>query len=85
MKSLESRLQEFGVAADFPELREGRLLALVERWLRAEKADRVKRRAAQQGEGADGQVLQQPEWNNGWAPGRLASSFKHASNTVMRM
>ena len=78
-------MQEFAPAADFPELKEGRLLSLVERWLRFEKAERQKRRAAEPQLGADGGALQQAEWNNGWAPGRLASSFKHASNTVMRM
>lgn len=91
-----TKLQEFAPAANFPELEQGRLLSLVERWLRAEKAEQKKRRASrpaapqQQDSGSD--------WNNGWAPGRLTSTMKradggqavsgaipHGSNTVLRL
>lgn len=78
-------LQEFSPAFDFPELKQGQLLSLVERWLRAEKSERQERRAAQASKPSDDGKTALPEWNNGWAPGRLASSIKHASNTVMRM
>lgn len=89
-------LQEFAPAAHFEELAEGRLLSLVERWLRAEKAEQKQRRAAQ----PKGPRPQEAAagWNNGWAPGRLTSTLKqaaggqavsgalqHTSNTVLRM
>lgn len=79
------RLQEFAPATDFPELEQGQLLSLVERWLRAEKLERQKRNADKPEASPKTDKTALPEWNNGWAPGRLASSIKHASNAVMRM
>lgn len=78
-------LREFAPASEFPELKQGQLLSLVERWLRAEKSERQKRRAAKRTTSSVSDKAALPEWNNGWAPGRLASSIKHASNTVMRI
>lgn len=91
------RLRAFGPAAAFPELSQGRLLALVERWLREEarvaaaaRATQVAERAAAGGadaaaeeaaHAAEGQVA----WNNGFSAGRLTSSLKLASNAVLRM
>jgi CCR4-NOT complex subunit CAF16 len=78
-------VQEFAPATDFPELEQGQLLSLVERWLRAEKLERQKRNADKPEASPKTDKTALPEWNNGWAPGRLASSIKHASNAVMRM
>jgi hypothetical protein len=89
-------LQECAPAAQFEELAEGRLLSLVERWLRAEKAEQKQRQLAQP-KGVQPQEAASG-WNNGWAPGRLTSTLKqaaggqavsgalqHSSNTVLRM
>lgn len=90
-------LQEFAPAEKFPELQQGQLLELVERWLRAEKAERKARKAAAPKAGKEAPAS--AVWNNGWAPGRLTSSIRqadgtdqmisgtmaHSSNTVMRM
>jgi hypothetical protein len=89
-------VQEFAPAAQFPELAQGRLLSLVERWLRAEKAEQKQGKAAQPNS-TQPQVTAS-DWNNGWAPGRLSSTMKqadggqtvsgalrHSSNTVLRM
>lgn len=85
------RLRVFSAAADVPELREGRLLELVERWLREEQ-----RRAQQElrdpaewqreyAADGDGDALQLASFNNGWAAGRLNSTLKHSANAVVRM
>jgi CCR4-NOT complex subunit CAF16 len=84
------RLRESLRAEEVPELREGRLLELVARWLRAEKAERDAAAAAKgpaltyggDGGSALGGAAQ---WNNGFAAGRLTSSMKLSSNAVMRM
>lgn len=88
------QLQAFERAENIPELREGRLLDLVEKWLRAEKAERDAEAAAA-GKVAGGAALsyggdkgsstEAATWNNGWAAGRLTSSIKLSSNAVMRM
>ena len=82
------RLRVFEAAAAVPELREGRLLALVERWLRQEKEERQAGAAPAPlaYAGDQGSALGNgAEWNNGWAAGRLTSSMKLSSNAVMRM
>ena len=92
------QLRVFERAEDVPELKQGGLLGLVERWLRAEKEERQAATAAAGGGGAGesggaaaggawvegGAPLELASWNNGWAPGRLTSSLKHASNAVVR-
>lgn len=88
------QLQAFERAESIPELREGRLLDLVEKWLRAEKAERDAEAAAA-GKitggpalnygGDKGSSTEAATWNNGWAAGRLTSSMKLSSNAVMRM
>ena len=89
------QLRAFERAENIPELKEGRLLDLVERWLRAEKAEREAEAAATGKEGSKGAALEYggdkgsnteaATWNNGWAAGRLTSSLKDSSNAVMRM
>ena len=88
------RLQVFAAAAEVPELRQGQLLLLVERWLREEQAQRRQAKkleleaAAAEGAGAgadQGEQLHLAAWNNGYASGRLASSIKLSSNAVLRM
>lgn len=80
------QLQVFEAAANIPELRQGQLLSLVERWLREEQRQRQAAAAAKPEGGKEGgEALELASWNNGWAAGRLASSIKHASNAVMRM
>ncbi|KAL4449008.1 hypothetical protein ABPG77_007725 [Micractinium sp. CCAP 211/92] len=86
------RLQVFAAAADVPELQEGRLLELVERWLREEQRQRAQRQGndpakwhdEHAADGEDG-ALQLASFNNGWAAGRLTSTLQHSANTVMRM
>lgn len=79
----DGKLQEFAPAERFPELQEGRLLELVEKWLRAEKAERQKRLAQQPKQKPA--AAAQP-WNNGFAAGTLTSTLKlaHSSNAVVR-
>lgn len=80
------RLQVFEPAENLPELKEGKLLELVEKWLRAEHNRRMAEKEAAAAAGT--QVNDKPkqaQWNNGWAPGRLNSTFALSSNTVMRM
>jgi CCR4-NOT complex subunit CAF16 len=88
------KLQVFEPAENIPELRQGQLLRLVERWLREEQRQRQERQAAdpehqkrQRGEGGDSGMegLNVGAWSNGWNAGRLVSSIKHSSNAVMRM
>jgi len=89
----QGQLRAFQTAQDVPELREGKLLALVERWLREEKAER------DAASGKTGELIMEysgdkgsghgdnATWNNGWAAGRLTSSMQlpSSSNAVMRM
>lgn len=77
-------LQAFGCAEDFPELQEGRLLELVEGWLRAENEKRQLTKLACQQSFEEGGSMKIATWNNGWAAGRLTSSLKNSSNAVMR-
>lgn len=87
----QGQLRAFHTAEDVPELREGKLLALVERWLREEKKERdaaagksgelILEYAGDKGSGHG----ENATWNNGWAAGRLTSSMKMSSNAVMRM
>ena len=76
----------FDRADNIPELQRGELLGLVEKWLRAEKAERDAARAAVLEYGGDkgSAIGDMASWNNGWAAGRLTSSMKLASNAVMR-
>ena len=83
----QGRLQLFQKADEIPELREGRLLELVDTWLRKEKAEREAMTGPCKTEytedrGSGPQAM--AEWNNGWAEGRLASSMKLSSNAVIR-
>ena len=82
------RVQHCRLATDFPELQQGRLLDLVERWLREEKAQRKAAKAQQEEQGSSREAkhgMQMAEWSNGWAPGRMTASLRDSSNTVMRM
>uniref|UniRef100_A0A7S3XE31 ABC transporter domain-containing protein n=1 Tax=Picocystis salinarum TaxID=88271 RepID=A0A7S3XE31_9CHLO len=73
------RLQTFCKAEDIPELQQGRLLELVEGWLRKDLEEDL---ATLSKEGTEKKF----EYirNNGWVPGRLTSSLAGSSNTVMR-
>lgn len=84
----QGQLRLFEESSAIPELQQGRLLGLVERWLREEKAER-QGKADQQGRivyhgdhGSGKDAL--AEWNNGWQAGRMTSSMKLSSNAVMR-
>ncbi len=75
-------------APQVPELREGRLLEMVEALLRehqaAMKAERP--RVLEWDESRDG-LLQNGfsyAFNNGWVPGTLGTSLANSSNAVMR-
>jgi len=83
-------LRVFEQADRIPELASGQLLALVERWLRQEKAERVASKSETEKKNLEyagdrgtetGGIA---EWNNGWAAGRLTSSMKLSSNAVLR-
>ncbi|GMH38200.1 hypothetical protein BSKO_06084 [Bryopsis sp. KO-2023] len=76
-------LKVFEKVSAFPEVAEMRLLDLVIRWLREEKEVEEKQRSLKSSKDKEAPV-EQP-WNNGWAPGRLASSLAGSSNTVLRM
>ena len=75
------QLQEFGPAAAYPELAEGRLVELVERWLRQEQAivAELRKKNPQQFKKEFKYAL-----NNGWGSGRLAATIKLSSNAVWR-
>ena len=82
--------QVFERAERVPELRQGQLLSLVERWLREEQRQRqaaAARQAALDAGPSSGSLadMHLASWNNGWVGGRLASSLKHSANAVMRM
>lgn len=82
--------QVFEQAERVPELQQGQLLSLVERWLREEQRQRQAAAERQRalGAGASSGSLEDmhlASWNNGWVGGRLASSLKHSANAVMRM
>ncbi|PRW20596.1 ABC transporter I family member 20 [Chlorella sorokiniana] len=84
------RLQVFERAENVPELQQGQLLSLVERWLREEQRQRQaaadKQRALGPAPSSGSlQDMHLASWNNGWVGGRLASSLKHSANAVMRM
>ena len=73
------------------DLEQGRLLELVEGWLRHEEAEASAEKSKggtapllRGGTGAanDGGVA---SWSNGWAAGRMTSTLKNSSNAVMRM
>ena len=87
-------MQEFGPASQFPELKTGQLINLVERWLRVEQTKQRALRAKAALEPKVAKTDELPVWSNGWAAGRLASTMKDdsnavsmygSSNTVMRM
>ena len=83
-------LQVFERAENVPELQQGQLLSLVERWLREEQRQRQAAAEKQRALGpapSSGslQDMHLASWNNGWVGGRLASSLKHSANAVMRM
>lgn len=78
------KMQLFKPAAEIPELQEGRLLQLVDRWLREEKRLR-KLAAKKQTDDKDSNKIDLAQWSNGWAPGRMTASIRDSSNTVMRM
>lgn len=81
----DGQLKEFGPASQFPELQKGRLMNLVEGWLRAEQVIQRERKAIA---AAAPKVPKAPEpaiWSNGWAAGRLTSTMKDSSNAVVRM
>jgi CCR4-NOT complex subunit CAF16 len=77
------------------ELEQGRLLELVESWLRHEEAEAEAERnkgtgglgggnaATRGGTGAGNDGV--ASWSNGWAAGRMTSTLKNSSNAVMRM
>lgn len=82
--------QVFERAENVPELQQGQLLSLVERWLREEQRQRQAAAEQQRALGpapSSGslQDMHLASWNNGWVGGRLASSLKHSANAVMRM
>lgn len=83
------RVKAFKKAEEIPELSEGKLLNLVERWLREEQKEKANEKDIEQfmeysgDKGSD--VGKSAEWNNGWVGGRLVSSIKLSSNAVMRM
>lgn len=85
----QGQLRLFQKSCEVPELRQGCLLGLVERWLREEKAEREKRQAQNtsrieyQGDFGSGKEAL-AEWNNGWQAGRMSSSMKLSSNAVIR-
>lgn len=83
-------LKTFEPAANLPELQQGRLLELVEKWLRQDQLER--RKGAEERlvleyskDTGNGSVMEAATWNNGWTAGRLTSSMKLSSNAVMRM
>lgn len=78
------KMQLFKPANEIPELQEGKLLQLVERWLREEKKQR-KQSARDQAGSAKANKIELADWSNGWAPGRMTASIRDSSNTVMRM
>lgn len=82
------QLQEFKKAEEVPELQQGLLLELVERWLRKEQENEKewkKNRIVVEYAGDKGSSLEEgAAWNNGWAAGRLTSSMKLSSNAVLR-
>lgn len=84
------QVQQFLKAEEVPELQSGRLLELVERWLRQELLERKARRKQEAAERlaaglpASGPTLKLAEWNNGFASGRLASTIKDSANAVWR-
>lgn len=79
-------LRVFSRSQDIDAMRQGRLLELVTGWLREEKVERKERERRRKEElAAAGPGAFEYMYNNGWAPGRLTSSIKESSNTVMRM
>lgn len=83
----QGQLRLFEESSAIPELQQGRLLGLVEGWLRKEKAERQAQmsqgRIKYQGDQGSGKEAL-AEWNNGWQAGRMTSSMKLSSNAVMR-
>lgn len=80
------RLQIFKPASAFPQLKEGKLLELIEGWLREEAISRKKyQKAKAEVDMEDGEKMDQAEWSNGWAAGRMTSTMRDSSNAVMRM
>eukprot|EP01025_Chloroclados_australasicus_P005718 TRINITY_DN11799_c0_g1_i3.p1 TRINITY_DN11799_c0_g1~~TRINITY_DN11799_c0_g1_i3.p1 ORF type:complete len:363 (-),score=48.50 TRINITY_DN11799_c0_g1_i3:1002-2090(-) len=77
----DGQLQLFKPVDQLPQIKEGRLLEMIVEWLREEKQNRKVRDAQKCARKEDFSY----QWNNGWAPGRLESTLKHSSNTVMRM
>lgn len=73
------RLQTFRKAEDIPELQQGRLLELVEGWLRKDLEEDLAT-LSKDGTKKKFEYIR----NNGWVPGRLTSSLAGSSNTVMR-
>lgn len=56
------------------------------RWLREELVQRkAARKAAAKGAAGVGSMPDVATWSNGWAPGRMTSTLRDASNAVMRM
>jgi CCR4-NOT complex subunit CAF16 len=83
-------LQTFERAENLPELQQGKLLELVERWLRQDQLER--RNEAKEKlileyskDSSNASTMEAASWNNGWTAGRLTSSMKLSSNAVMRM
>lgn len=76
------KMQLFKPASEIPELQNGQLLQLVERWLREEKR---LRKQSEQKQTNDSNKIDLAQWSNGWAPGRMTASIRDSSNTVMRM
>ncbi|KAL3162908.1 hypothetical protein ABBQ32_009351 [Trebouxia sp. C0010 RCD-2024] len=78
------KVQLFKPAIEVPELQQGQLLQLVERWLREEKRQRKQLSNGVKGKDASNKI-DLAQWSNGWAPGRMTASIRDSSNTVMRM
>lgn len=78
------QMQLFKPASEIPELQRGKLLQLVERWLREEK--RLRKQSKSKAVDQDtANKIDLAQWSNGWAPGRMTASIRDSSNTVMRM
>lgn len=83
----QGQLRLFEEARTIPELQQGKLLGLVEGWLRKEKSEReaIEGPVKVTYDGDKGSSEQaRAEWNNGWKSGRITSSMKLSSNAVIR-
>ena len=77
-------METFKPSSEFPELKEGRLVYLVAKWLKAKEIEADRKAGDESAEGEGDPNAYKYLSNNGWGSGRSNMSIKLSSNAVWR-